>query len=413
MPLNYKKNSLFNMLGTFAYLGAVWLMSVLAVRLGDFEKAGYFSVALTTSNIYVAIASYTVRLYYAADIHDKYQDKHYFQMRVLTTLVSLVLCVVVSALSGYSAYALKVILIFYVFKIFEMFSDILYGAMQRRDKLYVAGYSMIVKSILILIAFVAVMALSEELLYAMVAIALVAGGVFVFIDCVYVRRIGVVLGPWKASDLHAVGQLMWICFPLLVVGLCYSIIPSIPRLRFERIYSTEEYGIFSSLSTVTVLISTAVNCVTVPIIPKLTEHYTNGEKSPFLKCVGLLVGMAVGVGALALVASKWWGQWFLVLLFGPEVSDYMTVFYLIIIATVITSVVICLNAALTAADRQRWLVYVNIPGVILCVALADPLCRNYYMSGVAYDLIISQGFVAVLLVLLTGVIVKGMGAKEK
>lgn len=389
--MNYKKDSIFNTLGNFAYLGVLWVISVLAVRMGSFETAGYFALALTTSNIYIAIASYTVRLYYAADVQAKYSDRQYFIMRLITTAISFILCIVVSSIIGYQKYSLQVIIIFYVFKIFEMLSDIIYGAMQRHGKLYVAGYSMIIKSVAVLAVFVVLMLIFKELLIAIIGMCIIAAGSFAFMDLGYSRRIGVKLLPWKAADYRAAFKLMWVCIPLLLVGICYNLIPVIPRLSFEKMYSTAEYGIFSSLSTVTVLISTAINCVTVPFISRLSTYYQENKIKNFVKILLGLCGLTIGLGAVALLLSFLVGKPVLILLFGAEIGGYMNVFNQVIVATVFTSLVICLNAVLTAADKQKWILLGNIPGITVCLLFSNIFCKMYYMSGVSYILILSQG----------------------
>lgn len=406
--MNYRKDSLFNTLGTFAYLGALWLMSVLSVRLGSFETAGFFSLAMTASNIYIAIASYTVRLYYAADIQEEFSDRQYFLMRGITTLTSFILCIVVSLMSGYTSYALTIVIVFYVFKVFEMMSDILYGAMQRHGKLYIAGISMVIKSVFVLLLFILLLVNSHELLYAEIAIAIGAAIVFFFLDCVYSRHIGISFLPKGKADLKAAGKLMWICLPLLIVGIFYNLIPSLPRLCFESMYSTEEYGIFSSLSTVTVLISTAVNCVTIPFIPKMSGSYEKNDRKGFIQSVVLLLGLTVFVGGAARVLSAFAGEWFLTMLFGETVRSYMHIFNLIILSTVITSGVIILNGAITAAKKQLWLLIGNLPGLLICLILSTPFCRQYYMAGVCYVLILAQGVNMLTLAVLTGLVLRRM-----
>lgn len=411
--MNYRKDSLFNTIGTFAYLGALWLMSVLSVRLGSFETAGYFSLAMTASNIYIAIASYTVRLYYAADIQGEFSDRQYFLMRGITTTISFILCVVVSLLSSYSTYALTIVLVFYVFKVFEMMSDILYGAMQRQGKLYIAGISMVIKSVIVLGLFILILAKSHELLYAEIAIAIGAAAIFFFLDCLYCKRIGISFLPKGKTDLSAAGKLMWICFPLLVVGIFYNLIPSLPRLCFEGMYSTEEYGIFSSLSTVTVLISTAVNCVTIPFIPRMSDCFERKERKGFLQSILLLLGLTVAVGGAARILSAVAGEWFLTTLFGETIRNYMHIFNLIILSTVITSVVIILNGVITAAKKQLWLLIGNLPGLLVCLIFSTPFCQQYYMAGVCYVLILAQGLNMITLCILSGIIMNKMKKEPK
>lgn len=395
--MNLRKDSIFNTIGNFAYLGALWLMSVLVVRLGSFEMAGYYSLALTSSNIYIAIASYTARLYYAADIREEYSDRQYFIMRCITTFASLLLCFLVSVLAGYSSFSVLIILSFYFFKVFEMLSDILFGAMQRHGRLYFAGYSMVIKSCLVLVVFIAALKLNDNLVFTFLAITVVAALVFFAVDLPYVRRLGVSYRNWKKEDWACAVMLLKVCFPLLLVGICYNVIPSVPRLVFERLYSPDEFGIYSSLSAVTVLISTAVNCVTVPIIPVLTRDFQQRNIRGFRKSVGLLLGLTVGIGAAALLLTRLCGEPVLVFLFGDRIAGYLSVFYCIIAATILTSVVICLNGALTAAGRQTLVLYGNIPGLLISVFLSYAFCRRWYMMGVAFVLILAQAVDALVL----------------
>ena len=111
----------------------------------------------------------------------------------------------------------------------------------------------------------------------------------------------------------------------------------------------------------------------------------------------MLLGITISVGLLAVILTHLFGEWFLVFLFGNAVKGYLPVFYSIIVATVFTSGVICLNAALTAADKQKWALYGNIPGVAICIMLSKFFCQHYFMSGVAYTLIIAQAINALVL----------------
>lgn len=395
--MNYKKDALLNTIGNFSYLGALWLMSILVVRLGNFEMAGYFSLSLTTANIYISLASYTVRLYYAADIGEKFRDNQYILMRVITTGASFLLCFVGSFALGYTKYQILIILLFYVYKTLEMFSDILFGALQRHGKLYLSGYSMVLKSIVSLVFFVLCLYFVKSLTAALIAIDIVAVFVFLFYDLPMIHKQNICILPFKKEDWQASKSIMVICFPLFLVGLCYNMIPSIPRLAFERLYTAEEFGIYSSISTVTVLISTAVNCIAVPIVPKFSEYYLKRDKNGLKKITIMCVIVVLVIGGVALLGAQFFGEWLLVLLFGAEVQGYVVIFQLVIIATIFTSIIICLNDFFVAVEKQKNLLTGCITGTVICGILALPLCNKFYMNGVAYNLIISQGIEIVIL----------------
>ncbi len=409
--MNLKKDALLNTIGNFSYLGALWLMSVFVVRFGDFEKAGYFSLALTTANIYIALASYTVRLYYAADLNMKFTDSQYFLMRAITTVLSTILCLVGSVIIGYTRYQITVIALFYGYKVMEMFSDILYGALQRHGKLYLSGYSLVIKSCLSLAMFAIILLITSNLVFSLIGIDIIAILTLIGIDIPICKKVGINVVEIEKEDFSKAISIMKICFPLFIVGLCYNIIPSIPRLAFERVYSAEQYGIYSSISTLTVLISTAVNCIAVPFVPKFAEYYAQKNKTALKKITILSVLAVVCFGAIAWIGASILGEWVLVLLFGEEMQGYGGVFQMVIIATIFTSIIICLNDFFVAVEQQKYLLYGCIIGAILCAVMSVPMCRYYYMNGVAYNLIISQGVEIGILFLGVKLVLKKMGSK--
>lgn len=404
--MNIKRDAIWNTIGNFSYLGALWLMSVIIARYGGFEKAGYLSVALTTANIYISLASYTVRLYYAADIENNYSDKQYFIMRFLTTVSSMLLCLCGSMIIGYSIQQLIIIVLFYIYKSFEMMSDILFGALQRVGKLYLSGYSLCVKSLLSIIIFTVIVISSGNLVISLIAIDIIAVLMFFLVDVRMVLHENIELSKPIASDIRQAVSLLKICFPLFIVGLCYNLIPSIPRLFFERIFSPEEFGIYSSISTITVLISTTVNCVTIPLIPIMTKYYRSKQMNKLKKFIWVNVILTIFLGACALCFVHFFGESLLIFIFGDKMKGYTSVFEWIIIAVICTSIIICLNNFFTAIDRQKMLLYANIIAVMVCAALAFPLCKNYYMNGVAYDLIVAQVVELFILVMLIRKVMK-------
>lgn len=406
--INYKKDTLLNTIGNFAYLGALWLMGVLVVRLSGFEDAGYLSLAMTSANIYISLASYTVRLYYAADLNYKFSDNQYILMRIMTTASSFMLCVACSLIAGYSSKKLIVIILFYIYKCGEMMSDILFGLLQRKGKLYLSGYSMTFKSVISLLIFCLVLKLCKNLVLALALMAVVAILIFIFIDYPLAKKYSSEKIALKKEDVKPALNLCKICFSLFIVGLCFNIIPSLPRLVFEKIYSTEELGYYSSISTITVLISTAVNCVLVPLVPKFTTYYQERKKKQMTMLTFGCIGIILFIGLICIIGSIVLGKWLLTLLFGEEIASYVYIFKWVILATILQSIIICFNDFFVAVDRQKTLMAGSVLGLVICVLLSFPLCKMHYMYGVTNALIISQGIEIVFFLFYIVKIIKNM-----
>ena len=406
--INYKKDALLNTIGNFAYLGALWLMSVLVVRLSGFDDAGYFSLAMTSANIYISLASYTVRLYYAADLNYRFSDNQYIFMRVLTTASSFILCIVCSLITGYTGKKLIVIILFYIFKCGEMLSDILFGMLQRKGKLYISGYTMTFKSVISLLAFCVILKFTKNLILALAVMAVIAILIFLFLDYPIAKKYATETIKLSKKDFMPAIELCKICFSLFVVGLCFNIIPSLPRLVFEKIYSTEALGYYSSISTITVLISTAVNCVLIPLVPKFTTYYQEKQKKKMTMLTFGCMGIIFAIGVVCFIGSLIAGKWLLTLLFGDGIEPYVYIFKWVIVATILQSIIICFNDFFVAVDRQNILMYGSIIGLILCVVLSYPLCKKYFMYGVTNALIISQGIEIAFFIFFIIKIIKNM-----
>ncbi len=410
--MNLKKDAFINTIGNFFYMGVLWLMSILTVRLGNFEIAGYFSLALTTSNIYISLASYTIRLFYAADVDIRFRDNQYFLLRLLTTCCSAILCLSGSFIIGYTNYQVVIIVLFYIYKCFEMMSDILYGCLQRHGKLYLCGYSLILKSLLSLMGFAATLFLFKNLIAALVVIVCIAALTFGIVDMGMVKYLKINIGKFNKEDFGKTLFLLRICFPFFWVGLCYNLLPSIPRLAFERLYTAEQFGIYSSISTVTVLISTAVSCITVVIIPRLAELYHQKKTQQFLKVNIICIAAVIMGGIITLLLADIYGEWFLTLLFGAEITPFVSVFRLIIIASILTSIVICFNNFFAAVNQQQRLLPGCVSATFICIITAIPLCERFYMNGVALSLILSQGLEILVLLIAVIKIIRKMNAQR-
>lgn len=388
--LDYKKDAVWNTLGNFFYMGALWLMSIVVVRLSNFENAGLFSVALTTSNIYISLGSYSMRLYYSADINYKFSDSQYFLARIITVILSLFCCGILSFFIGYRGQHLAAILLYYCFRSMEMMSDVLFGVLQRYGKLYLSGYLLIIRSIIDLFIYCGILYFTKNLNFSFGCMFLCSLIIFLCVEFPLAKKYSSELKISFFMNWKAALNILAICFPLFFVGLCYNIVPSVPRLVFERYYTTKELGYYSSIATSTVLISTCVNSLIIPLIPKLSEFFQQKQKKKLL-LVSLLMGaLSIGLGIVAIIAVTILGQPVMELIFGKEILSYLYLFPNIIIATTFTSIIICLNAIFVSINWRRQMLIGAIIGAILCFLTAVPFCQTFYMQGIAACLILSQ-----------------------
>ena len=79
--MNIKEQGALYSVSTVVLMFAQWLISVLLVRLGSFEDAGLFSLAMSIANVFGAVATYGIRKVQVSDIDQQYTQKRYLAAR--------------------------------------------------------------------------------------------------------------------------------------------------------------------------------------------------------------------------------------------------------------------------------------------------------------------------------------------
>ena len=127
-----KSGIMWNTWGNIYYLFCQWLLTILVVRLANFEMAGELSYAMTLSNIFYSIAIYGMRNFQVSDIKNKYPNGTYIFSRLITSGLSIVLCLILLVISGYTFEKSLVIFMYVIFKLSETIFDVYSGIFQKQ-----------------------------------------------------------------------------------------------------------------------------------------------------------------------------------------------------------------------------------------------------------------------------------------
>lgn len=398
---NYKKDAMVNTIANILYLFALWLMTFLTPKIGNFADAGVFTIALSLANICTAISTYNISIFQASDVNKKYKDNHYLYFGLTTTFISFIialsLCFAFGYLSGPNGVAtFFAIFLYYVFKSAENVSLIFYVSMQRQGKMYLSGYSLLVKAVVMLGIFVGVYAISKSLVLTMGVLAVSAYLYMFLVDFTLVKKhCGNVLKIDKANFKIAM-SLFAAAAAVCIYGFSFAMIPSLPRMIYEKLpsVSAEQVGYFGTMAAITVLIQAAVNALLVPFIPKITKAYNDREFKEFFK---ILAGFTLLIGGLTLVAFlmvHFLGHWALTLFYGEAIGEYSSIFKWIVLATGLQTMIILLATVCISMRKKIAVAVVSLLGLAVMGGLVYPLVANFEMMGIVYVYYISYGIMA-------------------
>ena len=390
--MNYKKQALYNTVGNLVYMIALWLISVLTVRLSGFDDAGVFSIAMSVGNIFYFIAMYGMRSFQASDTLYQYKPADYFTVRWITVGAALVVLAGYLMISGYSLYISLAILLYTLFKCLEASSDVYFGELQRVGHLEACGISMSVKGILCIPVYCFVLWFTKNVAFALFGMILVSA-IFLVIDYFSYKKWR---DPEQKSENKAAYALLKAGFPMLLTTVFPIIVTAMPRLALEKYCGTEILGIYSSISTPTVLITTLVPNILTPFMTYYGLCYHEKKYRKLLKMLGISLICTAALGAVACLCAHLLGDFVMGLIFGKEILPHLYLFIPLILATIVYAFTMCLNSVLISIRRPVWLTSFAGAALIASFICSYPLVKTMGEMGAVWAFAIPFGVQGIL-----------------
>ena len=384
------KNAVYNVAGNIVFLFAQWLMTIVVVRLSGYYDAGTLSIAITLTGIFYIISNYNMRVFQVADIDNRYDNRDYILARVLTIFTGFFACGISLIFLGYGAASNAVILLYMCYKSFESISDAYYGLYQKSDQFVYICVSMCAKGVVGIVAFTVFMRVTASLSVSLLVMAAAIAFVIFLYDYPRIRKYTGSRGHINATVLRRAGRILVVCLPLMLVMITQPILQAIPRLIFERRYSTELFGIYSSIAIPCAIITLFASCAILPYVPHFASLYQSKDNKRFLSSLGATVGIIVVFGIVALIGAYFLGEWALVLLFGEGVRSYVGVLPYVIIVMICSSLIMVFNGIMTAMHKSVTLLALSLIGCLICAITAVFFIESWQMYGIAYSMIIAQ-----------------------
>lgn len=383
------KNSIYFFIGSFTYLFCQWIMSVLVLRLsGSYEEAGVFGIAVSISNIFYIISSFSIRNYQVADIDCKFSPAEYFSHRIITCVISLVLLVVYLAFVRYSLYVTLSVISFMLVKIIESLIDAIHGAFQKDDEYNIIFMSLVIRGISIVIVFSVVEKLTKNLVVSLFFTAFISTCLAFVIDF---KRFSADYKIIIKINNKSNYKLFVVCLPLFVNGLLSTLICNLPRIIGEKICGEEMFGFYASISAPTIIIHVVASSIFSPYITRLSILYKNKDKNYF-KIIFLIQIAIVFVTVLAIIGFKLLGSWFLETVFNKELLKYEYLLLPSLLSAALNINTAFLSAVFTVIDRNCIMTIVATITAVCSVILSYLFINTNNLQGINYTLIISYCF---------------------
>lgn len=159
---------------------------------------------------------------------------------------------------------------------------------------------------------------------------------------------------------------------------------TIPKIFLERYYGEKIFGIYGSVSSPTIVVQLAATTLFAPLVPILTKHFLENKKKDLLKILGKFFALILGGTLLALILSKFFAAWALVLLYGEVIAPYTDLFIPVLFVAVLIAVNASLFSVCTLMREIKSQYIIGIAGLVSAFLLSVTVVKKYSCIGTVW-----------------------------
>lgn len=319
-PLSIKKNFLWTTFGNGIYLASQWGMLVVLAKWGNPVMVGQFSLGMALTAPIIILSQMQLRQTLVTDIKEEFHYLDNFWSRIICTFLALGCIALLTPLLGYSGEMAIIIFLISLAKAFESISDILYGRLQKFHRMDFIAYSMICKGICTLGLFCSLMIYTQNLVYSLLTLPLIWGGMLFFYDLPVSQRFKTPKDLDFSWRFGTFSRIVREALPLTLSSGLISFSGNIPRYFLEYYEGKEAVGLFSIAASPLAFISLLWAALGQAVMARAAEDFQNGRFTQF-KTLALKTTGVFFITGFSITGIFWvLGEGLLSVLFSPKYS---------------------------------------------------------------------------------------------
>lgn len=378
-PLSIKANMLWNSVGSFVYMFAQWLTTVLVVRMSvGFDAAGVYTYVMSVYMIFTSLAEYRMYAYQVSDNHDENTMGEYFAFKCLTCGISIVVTMVYAFATSEPSLWLP-IFIYLVYKDLSLILDSLHAQEQKKERMDYMGISIGLQGIGSLASFWVVFGLTQDLTLTFLAMAAVTFVIGVAYDIPRARW----FADFKpAISLQKAKTLLIRCLPAVIAFVALSASCSIPRQFLLNIMGESALGSYGTIAAPLAIIQTCASYIFNPLLGYFSTAYERNDSKRFFSLMAATVGGTVLVGLVCAAALFFVGNLLYSLIYGIEILAFMYLIPLLIVSSLTISFATFINTLMVALRNFKAALAGGLVALAVGLASMVPLIHVFELNGV-------------------------------
>ncbi len=378
--------------------GAVFpLFTIIVTQLAGVEQAGIFSLAMVVGMLLMILGNYGVRTFQVSDIHENFSFTEYQVNRWLTCFLMLLAGYFFIRVRGFDTSIAQIFMAVFIYKMMDALADVYEGRLQQKDKLYLAGISIGIRSLAVLVVFTVILFITRNVFAASVAMDIAAIASFVIVTF----PLSLLETPRSARlSIKRVAGLFKQCFPVFVALFLYNLIDNMPKFVMDGTLPYDNQLYFNALYFPAQMVLLIVGFVYRPMLVTISNAWADRSKRRrFDLFVLAMIALSAVLAIVGILLMGWIGIPIMSFLYGIDFEQFRTLSYIMIAAGGVTGAIDFLYSIITVMRHQRDVTKIYLITMVFAIVVPIMLIHIAELRGAVVGYFIVMCILLALLAL--------------
>lgn len=389
--IQFKKNFIWNILGTGLNAFNSLFFMITVTRINGVDNAGIFTIAYATACIMYVIGIYAGRIYQVTEPDKNITDKEYIINRLITSILMNVLVLIFCLIRKYDFYKTIIFVLLTLYKSLEAFSEVIYGILQKNEKLEIVGKSLFIKSIISVGVFIFVDILTKNMILSILSAILVWIVMILVFDINKVHQYIEFSVPINWNNILKIFRLGFTTFAIAFLGLY---ILNAPKYAIDSYLENNLQTVFGIIVMPATVIGLVAQFLIHPYLNKILKLYEEKNLKQLRRMLLKLIISILSIGIISSILAYFIGTQVLGIIYGIDLSVYKMGLLTIIIASTLYTIGVIYSSVLTTVREtfSQFIIYIIIS--IFALIISNIFTKMWNLDGaiLAYLLIMLLQF---------------------
>lgn len=385
-------------IGTVYYSTTMWAILSLFAKFGNAIIVGQFSLGLAICAPIVLFTGMQNRLVQATDARNDYRFGHYMALGFISNALAALAIVGTALVIPFLPQTRYIILLVGLAKLIEAMGEVLYGLMQKNEKMDLVARSMLIKGTISILFCGGTFILTQNIILSLLGLIVAWILTIVFYDA----RMAIIILSGEStkrsifdhfqefvSELKPIWSryhlrsLTRIALPLAIVAVIDSLNVNVPRYFIQYHLGESGVGYFSAIAYAMVVGSTVINAIGHTVMPRLAGYFNTNIKA-YLKLLAKTVFLGTGLALAGIALAVMFGEELLHILYTAEYAGFHNVLIWMMVAAGIWYIAGAVGFAIHASRHFKIQTVIYILMILTTSIASLVLIAEYGILGATW-----------------------------